>query len=354
LNGSGFGATQGIGYVDLWNSNFAPVVSWADNKIVVRVPAGTIAGKAFVNQNGTWSNGLSFGGGGSSAVLRGTPVNFGNVQVGSSSTQTGSLTNASSSAVTVSNASISGSGFTMSGLSTPMTLKPAESVTFRVTFAPKARGSANGDVMVASNASDANLPVPLTGVGETGGTLSLSPPTANLGSVPVGTTKTMTATLSATGANVVISSASTTSSEFTITGATFPLTLAAGKTQAVTVRFTPQSTGAASGSISFASNAANSPAVESLTGTGTSAAASHQVNLAWSADSSTVSGYNVYRGAQSGGPYSKENSSLDANPRYADSNVTAGQTYFYVVTAVNSSGAESAHSSEVKAVIPTP
>jgi hypothetical protein len=186
LTGSGFGASQGIGYVDLWNSNFAPVVSWSDRSIVVRVPAGTVTGNAYVNQNGTWSKGVRFSSTAGSAGLRATPVNFGIVQVGSSSTQSSSPTNLTNSTVTVSNASISGAGFTLSGLTAPLALKPAESITFKVTFAPKTRGVASGDVLVASNASDANLPVPLTGVGESTGILTLVPSTASLGNVPVG------------------------------------------------------------------------------------------------------------------------------------------------------------------------
>jgi hypothetical protein len=60
LTGSGFGAAQGSGRVDLQNSSFAPVVSWSDTQIVVTVPAGTVGGHAYVGQNGTWSNGFSF------------------------------------------------------------------------------------------------------------------------------------------------------------------------------------------------------------------------------------------------------------------------------------------------------
>ena len=37
---------------------------------------------------------------------------------------------------------------------------------------------------------------------------------------------------------------------------------------------------------------------------------------------------------------------------YLDTKVLAGNTYYYVVTTLNSANQESAHSSEVKAVIP--
>jgi hypothetical protein len=164
----------------------------------------------------------------------------------------------------------------------------------------------------------------------------------------------MTATLSATSSSVVVTSANTTSSEFTVSGMTLPLTIAPGQSQSFIVRFSPQSSGTAAANISFLSNAADSPLVESVTGVGTAASQPHQVDLSWGASSSTVSGYNVYRGGQSGGPYGKANSALDTAPKFADTSVQAGQTYFYVVTAVNSSGLESAQSNEVKAVIPSP
>jgi fibronectin type 3 domain-containing protein len=38
--------------------------------------------------------------------------------------------------------------------------------------------------------------------------------------------------------------------------------------------------------------------------------------------------------------------------KYTDGSVTSGKTYYYVVTAVTSSGTESAHSGQVDAIIP--
>jgi fibronectin type 3 domain-containing protein len=78
----------------------------------------------------------------------------------------------------------------------------------------------------------------------------------------------------------------------------------------------------------------------------------HTVALSWTASTSTVAGYNVYRGTVSGGPYSKINSSLVATLSYTDSTVQSGTTYYYVTTAVDSSGDESTYSNEVSAPIP--
>jgi fibronectin type 3 domain-containing protein len=132
-----------------------------------------------------------------------------------------------------------------------------------------------------------------------------------------------------------------------------PLTIAAGQTATFTLKYTPQATGSSSGTVSFVTNAAGSPLTESMTGTGT-APPQHHVDLSWTPSTSSVSGYNVYRSATSGSGYVKINSSLNANTAYTDNSVQAGSTYFYVTTAVDSSGTESSFSNQVQAVIPTP
>jgi len=87
--------------------------------------------------------------------------------------------------------------------------------------------------------------------------------------------------------------------------------------------------------------------------TGTSAV-SHSVTLSWLASSTTgVTGYNVYRGTATGGPYSKVTTSAVTGLGYTDTNVTAGQTYYYVATAVEGSS-ESAYSNQATAAVPTP
>jgi hypothetical protein len=83
----------------------------------------------------------------------------------------------------------------------------------------------------------------------------------------------------------------------------------------------------------------------------------HSVALSWAASSipvgaAPISGYNVYRGTASSGPFTKIGSYGTAVPlTYTDLTVQPGLTYFYVVTGVNSSG-ESAFSNEASAQIP--
>jgi fibronectin type 3 domain-containing protein len=130
-----------------------------------------------------------------------------------------------------------------------------------------------------------------------------------------------------------------------------PLTLAAGQATSFNVTFDPASAGNLSGSVTVTSNAANSPAAITLTGTGI-APASYSVNLNWTPSSSSYSGFNIYRGAQSGGPYSKINSGLIATPTYSDTNCGSTGTYYYVATEVDATGAESSYSSPASAIVP--
>jgi fibronectin type 3 domain-containing protein len=77
----------------------------------------------------------------------------------------------------------------------------------------------------------------------------------------------------------------------------------------------------------------------------------HSVNLSWNASSSNnIVGYNVYRGTL---PESYALlTSMNATTSYTDSAVQNGQTYYYVVTAVDSAGVESAYSNQTQALIP--
>ena len=78
----------------------------------------------------------------------------------------------------------------------------------------------------------------------------------------------------------------------------------------------------------------------------------HSAALSWTASTSTVSGYNVYRGTVNGGPYTLINLSLVTGPNYTDATVQSGVTYYYVTTAVDSSGVQSVDSNQVIATIP--
>ncbi|PYV65558.1 MAG: hypothetical protein DMG97_31995, partial [Acidobacteria bacterium] len=64
-----------------------------------------------------------------------------------------------------------------------------------------------------------------------------------------------------------------------------------------------------------------------------------------------VKSYNVYRSTTSGGQYAKIASGVP-EPRYSDTTVSSGKTYYYVVTSVDAAGHESGFSAEIKATVP--
>ncbi len=280
-------------------------------------------------------------------------LSFGNVTVGASLPLSVRITNSGGSSVTISQVAVSGTGFSLTPLSLPATLGVGQNLTVSVTFTPISAGAASGSLTITSNGSNPTLNVGLSGTGSSPGTLVITPAAVNFGSVVVGATQTQTATLSASGSSVTVSSVGGTTSEFSVTGLTLPVTIAAGQSLSITERFAPQTSGSASTTLSFGSNASNSPLTQALSGTGTPAP-QHSVDLSWNASASAVVGYNVYRGSQSGGPYTQINSALNATTTYTDATVLGGQTYFYVVTAVDGNNVESTFSNQVQAVVPSP
>lgn len=304
--------------------------------------------------SGTASNSLSATAA-TAGYLTASPssMNFGTIQVASSQTQYVTLTNSGGSSVTISQATVTGNGFGLSGFAAPETLAAGQSLTLTIAFVPTLSGTSSGTLTFTSNASDPTLGVLLSGTGTSPGQLTVTPGTMGFGTIVVGSSQTQTGTLSASGSSVTLSSGTSSSSEFTLGGLTLPLTIAAGQTVPFTIKFSPQMSGTASSNIAFASNASISSITEVVSGTGASTI-QHSVDLSWSPSTSAVVGYNIYRGSTSGGPYTKINSSLDAAASYTDGTVQSGQNYFYVTTAVESTGVESGYSNVVSVAVPTP
>jgi hypothetical protein len=189
----------------------------------------------------------------------------------------------------------------------------------------------------------------------TASTLILNSSTSALsfGSVNVSASSTQNVTLTNAGNSVItISNVTVSGAGFNATGASGVI-LNPGQTTTVSATFTPAAAGSVTGSVTVASNASNSPDSISMTGTGV-AAVNHSVALSWSpsTNSMTIMGYNTYSSTISGGPYTKKTNSPVTSTTYTDSSVQGGQTYYYVVTSVDSSNVESAYSSEVTALVP--
>lgn len=197
------------------------------------------------------------------------------------------------------------------------------------------------------------LPVTLTVTSSTSSLILNSSPTSlSFGNVTVSNTSSQNVTLTNAGTSTVtISGVSVSGPGFNASGVASGLMLSAGKTATLSVTFDPAATGSASGSVTVSSNASNSPGQIALSGTGVTAVA-HSVTLSWTASTSSVVGYYCYSSNTSGGPYAKLNSSPSTSTTCTDTTVQAGDTYYFVVTSVDSSNVESAYSSEVSATVP--
>lgn len=181
--------------------------------------------------------------------------------------------------------------------------------------------------------------------------LNSSASSLNFGNVGVSTSTVQKLAITNAGnANVTISQVLIAGAGFNSSGAS-GLILSPGQSTTLTTTFTPAASGLATGSVTVSSNATNSPARISLSGTGVAAAA-HSVILSWTAGDSGVVGYHVYSSTASGGQYVRMTSTPVSSSGYTVTSVQPGRSYYYVVTALNSSNQESAYSSEVTAVVP--
>jgi hypothetical protein len=286
--------------------------------------------------------------------LSSNPINFGNGVVGSNSTQSLIITNTGTATLTITQVNETGSAFNVSGFTLPLNVNVGQQTTITVAFLPTAVGAVTGNISIVSNAPTSPTSVTLNGTGIAAThTLSINPTSLSFGNITTATTSApQTVTISNTGnSSVTISQITLTGAGYSMTGGGAPVTLSPSQNLILTVDFSPTAPGAVNGSISIVSNATGSPATVTLTGTGV-APVQHSVTMTWTASTSTVVGYNVYRGTTSGGPYVKINSSLITILTYTDATVQSGTTYYYVATSVDSNGDESVDSVEVSAPIP--
>jgi HYDIN/CFA65/VesB-like, Ig-like domain/Transmembrane protein 131-like N-terminal len=292
-------------------------------------------------------------------------VNFGSLLVNTvSSPQTITLTNIGNQSITIQQAASSIPQFVVSGVALPATVAPGQTASFSVVFIPSAAGTFSGSINFSLNRTSGGLKlVPLSGTGlsttqptpapisTASPAISLSSTSLNLGSVVVGSTSSQSVSVTNTGtADLSISQISATGTGFTVGGFTLPVTVPAGQRASFAVTFSPLTSGSGTGSVTVVSNAVNTPTVTiAVSAMGT---VQPSVELTWTDTSTTLAGFHVYRGARSGGPYAKITTSLVPSASYIDTGVQSGVSYYYVTTAVDTTGAESAYSNESSVAIP--
>lgn len=280
---------------------------------------------------------------------------YGQVQVGATKQYSFTLSNGGTATLHILSKTKTGKGFSFGKFPLPLTLKPGAKTAMTFNFTPVSTGKVTGTITLVTDAPKSPLTMNVWGTGVSGqaGTLTPAPTSLAFGNVNVGSNLSLVLKLSASNAPVTISSIQSSGSEFVLSGLSLPVTVAAGATVKLTVTFVPAMAGTASESLTIVSDASNSPTSVPMTGIGV-VAGSHRTDLNWNPSADPVIGYNVYRGGTHGGPYKKINPVLDATTNYSDTNVNAGATYYYVVTALDANNNESGYSNEVKAVIPSP
>ena len=299
-----------------------------------------------------------------SLSLSASAFNFQTVAVGQTVTQTLLISNTGTATLQISALSVSNREFSISGPAVPRALLPASSLTYTLAFSPTSAGSAAATLNITCNTASATASISLVGSGGNAfADLVITPPSINFGNLALRSTSTQTVILKNTGdINVSLQGVTVAGGGFGYSGLSPGLSLAPNQQVTFQVWFSPIAAGPSSAAISLLSPNLSSPATLSLTGDGTSssaapaspAAVQHTVQLTWNPSSSQVIGYRVYRSEVSGGPYSAMNGAAIDALAYDDATVASGTTYYYVVIAVDASGAESIDSNQVTAVVPSP
>ena len=147
------------------------------------------------------------------------------------------------------------SGATSASYTTPAETTADSGVQFTVVVSNTAGSVTSGAATLTVNASTL--------------VLNVSPTSLSFGSIDTGATSTLGATLTNSGnSNVTISSVTAAGAGFTASNVSSGTVLAPGQSAALNVTFAPTSTGSLTGGVTVASNATNSPATISMTGTG--------------------------------------------------------------------------------------
>ena len=195
-------------------------------------------------------------------------LSFGSVLVGASGSLPISLTNTGTGSVTISQVSTTNAAFGVSGFSGSVTLAAGQSLPLAVSFAPPATGSVSAGLSVVSTATNSPMAVVLTGTGIQP-LISVVPSSVTFGSVTTGVTNTQTVSITNPGtANLVVTQASVTSSTFSFSGLTLPLTIAPGGSSSFTASFAPSSAGTFAANLSLVNNSPTSSLAVVLSGTG--------------------------------------------------------------------------------------
>lgn len=203
-----------------------------------------------------------------------TTLSFGTISVGQkSAAQAATLTNSGQAPLTLASLTLGGassSDFALAGdCASGATIAPGGTCTMQLTFAPTAVGARSGTLTVASNASNGNPIVTLSGSGVQYA-IAVNPAAATLQSVVGTMSAPMQAVVTNTGASPITLSSITVSGPFVMQQGSNscgagPMDLSPGQSCSVYVAFMPAEAGAATGEVAIASASLATPTRVALT-----------------------------------------------------------------------------------------
>ncbi len=206
-----------------------------------------------------------------SILLSPRTLDFGTLNVGTTSVLPVQVTNDGSVPVVFTSISTPTGDFSASGdcpaPGSPLAI--ATSCTIQVAFAPTIPGTRAATLAVSTSASSLPLTVSLTGIG-TQSDLRLVPSALAFNPIVVGASATLSLTLSNAGTAPVSRLAFTIAGDYAVTTPCALTTLAPNQSCTMSVTFTPSATGPRAGTLTLISSDPASPNVIPLTGTGIS------------------------------------------------------------------------------------
>jgi hypothetical protein len=232
-------------------------------KATVSLTTNTLSGSATIGVIGVAMNAPAL-------VLSARSVSFGNQAMKSSVTEAVTLTASGSSALTISAGTLTGAAaFRMSGASFPLTLNPGKSATLDLTFYPTQAGAKEATVSLTTNTLSGSATIGLSGTAVEAPALVLSPGSVSFGKQAVGSSVTRALTLTASGSSPLTISAGKLNgpAAFSMSGASFPLTLNPGQSATVGITFYPTQTGAKNATVSLTTNTFSGSQTIGLSGT---------------------------------------------------------------------------------------
>ena len=223
---------------------FAPQISGPASDTLTLATDDPAKPKVTVALTGTATGGTP----GPAISVAPTSLDFGSVGSGQTKDLALTVRNTGTAVLNVSAAKTGSTSFTWVSPLTPFTVAAGSQSTVIVRFAPTTTDSFSSAVVITSDdPANGSLSVPLSGIGTsvTGApSIVLNPSSLDFGTVTVGQTKDVTASIQNSGnAQLNLTAVSSLDPQFTWVNPTLPFSVPVSSAQTVTLRFKPASTG---------------------------------------------------------------------------------------------------------------